>query len=208
MIFAEMDLASAEGALLAHSVKAAGVAFRKGRKLTAADVAALRAAGQTSVTAVRLEAGDVPEDEAAATLARAVSGPHLSSAAPFTGRANLLADLPGLLVVDPARLDALNMIDESVTLATLAPFDLLAAGEMAATIKVIPFSVPRPVLERCLALIAEGGPILRLAPLRPRRVGLIQTRLPGMKESILDKTLQVTNQRMAQLDCPPAVERR
>jgi molybdenum cofactor cytidylyltransferase len=208
MIFAEMDLASAEGALLAHSVKAAGVAFRKGRKLTAADIATLRAAGQTSVTAVRLEAGDVLEDDAAAALSRAVAGPHLSPAAPFTGRANLLADLPGLLVVDSVRLDALNMIDEAVTLATLPPFDLLAAGEMAATIKVIPFSVPRTVLERCLALIAEGGPILRFAPLRPRRVGLIQTRLPGMKESILDKTLQVTNQRLAQLGCPPAVERR
>ena len=208
MIFAEMDLASAEGALLAHSVKAAGIAFRKGRKLTAADIAALRSAGQTSVTAVRLEAGDVPEDEAAALLARAVAGPHLFPGMPFTGRANLMADGPGLLVVDQARLDALNMIDETVTLATLAPFDLLITGDMAATIKIIPFSVPRAVLERCLALIGEGGPILHLAPLRPRRIGLIQTRLPGMKESILDKTLQATNQRLAQLDCPPAVERR
>ena len=38
-----------------------------------------------------------------------------------------------------ARLDALNMIDEAVTLATLAPFDLLTTGEMAATVKIIPF---------------------------------------------------------------------
>ena len=78
MIFAEMDLASAEGALLAHSVKAGGIAFRKGRRLSAADIEALRAAGETSVMAVRLEPGDVPEDEAAALLARAVAGPNLS----------------------------------------------------------------------------------------------------------------------------------
>ncbi len=208
MIFGELDLASAEGAVLAHSVRAGKTAYRKGRRLSAADIAAMHAAGIAHVTAVRLEAGDVPEDEAAAALARAIAGPLLSPAAPFTGRANLLAVEPGLLVVDATRLDALNMIDEAVTVATLAPFDLVNAGEMAATIKVIPFSVPQTVLDRCLASIGAAGPILRVAPIRPRRVGLIQTRLPGMKESILDKTLQVTNQRLADLGCPPAVERR
>jgi len=94
MIFAEMDVASAEGALLAHSVKAGGISFRKGRRLSAADVAALSAAGQTTVTAVRLEPADVPEDEAAQAIAGMVGGAHLSPAAPFTGRANLLADTP------------------------------------------------------------------------------------------------------------------
>ena len=208
MIFAEMDVATAEGALLAHSVKAGHVAFRKGRRLSAGDIAALQAAGQTTVIAVRLEAEDVPEDEAAAAIARAVTGPHLSLAAPFTGRANLLADGPGLLVIDQARLDALNTLDEAVTLATLAPFDLVAKGDMTATIKIIPFSIPRLLLERCLALAHEGGPILRLAILKPRRIGLIQTRLPGIKESVLDKTVEITNQRLAVLHCPPAVERR
>src|SRR5262249_13435118 len=42
----------------------------------------------------------------------------------------------------------------------------------------------------------------------PRRVALIQTRLPGLKESVLDKTLQITNQRLAELYCAPAIERR
>jgi molybdenum cofactor cytidylyltransferase len=208
MIFAEMDLAEAEGALLAHSVKADGLAFRKGRRLSAEDIAALRTVGQKSVVAVRLEPGDVPEDEAAQAIARAVAGPHLSPAAPFTGRANLLAERPGLLVIDQARLDALNMVDEAVTLATLAPFDLMAAGDMAATVKIIPFSVPREVLERTLALARQGSPILHLAPLQSRRVGLIQTRLPGIKESVLDKTFEITNQRLAGLHCPPAIERR
>ena len=208
MIFGEMDLASAEGALLAHSVKAGAIAFRKGRCLSAADIAALRAAGVTSVMGVRLEPGDVPEDEAAVLVARALAGPYLFAGKPFTGRANLMAEGPGLLVVDQARLDALNMIDEAVTVATLTPFDLLTTGDMAATIKIIPFSVPGAVLDRCLALIAESDPILGLAPLRHRRVGLIQTRLPGMKESILDKTRQITDQRLAELGCPPTIERR
>ena len=208
MIFAEMDLTTAEGALLAHSVKANGLSFRKGRRLSHEDISALRAAGQSSVMAVRLEPGDVPEDEAAQAIARALAGPHLSPAAPFTGRANLLADRPGLLVIDQSRLDALNLVDEAVTVATLAPYDLMMTGDMAATIKIIPFSVPRDVLERALVLAGGDGPVLQLAPLQSRQVGLIQTRLPGIKESVLDKTFEITNQRLAGLHCPPAIERR
>jgi molybdenum cofactor cytidylyltransferase len=208
MIFAEMDVAAAEGALLAHSVKANGISYRKGRRLSPGDIAALQTIGQTTVMAVRLEPGDVPEDDAAQAIARAIAGAHLHAATPFTGRANVIADRPGLLIVDHARLDALNLIDEAITLATLAPFDLMTTGDMAATVKIIPFAVPQGILDQALALTREGGPMLRLAPLQSRRVGLIQTRLPGMKESILDKTFEITNQRLAGLHCPPAIERR
>ena len=208
MIFAELPLSEAEGALLAHSIRVKGTAFRKGRRLSAADTAALAAIGQTTVAAVRLEPGDVTEDDAARQVAEAICGEHLSVAAPFTGRANLIAEAPGLLVVDRARLDAANLVDESITVATLAPFDLLAKGDMAATVKIIPFAVPGDTLERCLALARGGGPILRLATLHPRRVALIQTILPGIKDSVLDKTREVTNQRLAELHCPPVTERR
>ena len=42
----------------------------------------------------------------------------------------------------------------------------------------------------------------------PRSVGLIQTRLPGLKESILDKTRQVTEGRLAALGCRLVLEER
>jgi molybdenum cofactor cytidylyltransferase len=208
MIFAELPLADAEGALLAHSIRVKGTAFRKGRRLSAADIAALSAIGQATVAAVRLEPGDVTEDDAARRVAEAVCGEFLSVAAAFTGRANLVAETPGLLVIDRERLDAVNLVDESVTIATLAPFDLLAKGDMAATVKIIPFAVPGETLERCLALARRGKPILSLATLRARRVALIQTLLPGIKDSVLDKTREVTNQRLAELQCPPVTERR
>jgi len=208
MIFAEMPLADAEGALLAHSVKAKGATFKKGRRLSAADIAALAASGHEAVMAVRLEPEDVPEDDAARAVAEAVAGPHLEVRAPFTGRANLVAAAAGVLVIDRERLDALNLLDEAITLATLPPFDLLQPGEMAATVKIIPFAVRRMLLDEVLRLARLEGPVLRLAQLRPRKVGLIQTRLPGTKESVLDKTRQATDARLAELGCAPAAELR
>ncbi|MFZ5789176.1 MAG: NTP transferase domain-containing protein [Pseudomonadota bacterium] len=207
MIFASLPLAEAEGALLVHSLKLGKLAFRKGRKLSAEDLAALSAAGVERVTVVRLEPGDVGEDEAAARIAAAVRGDHLAVAAPFTGRANLIAQAHGVLVLDKERLDRLNAVDEAVTLATLPPYDVVAPGDMVATVKIIPFSVPAEVIERCLWIVA-GEPLMRVAALRPRPVSLIQTRLPGIKESVLDKTLAVMNDRLAALGAPPAEDRR
>ena len=60
-------VSAAEGAILAHSVKhhATGV-FKKGRVLIAARYRASAASGVGQVFAARLDADDVPEDEAAA----------------------------------------------------------------------------------------------------------------------------------------------
>ena len=63
MIFGDTPLAEAEGAILAHSLKLAKLSFKKGRRLSAEDVAALEAEGLASVVAARLEEGDRHEDE-------------------------------------------------------------------------------------------------------------------------------------------------
>src|SRR5262249_4656456 len=55
---------------------------------------------------------------------------------------------------------------------------------------------------------AAGGPLLCIAPFQPWMAGLIQTRLPGLKESILDKTRGVTEGRLAALGCKLLLEER
>jgi len=208
MIFGETPLAEAEGAILAHSLAVGNGRLKKGRVLSAADVAALRSAGITSVIAARLESGDVHEDAAATALAEALSGPGLKATAAFTGRANLIAQTRGLLTVDRSRLDALNLVDEAITVATLPPFEPVAPRRMAATIKIIPFAVSGETLGRCLAVARGSMPLLRVAGFRTRQVGLVQTRLAGTKVSLLEKTKAALDTRLAALDCPPATERR
>ncbi len=209
MIFGETPLDQAKGAILAHSLKLDKVSFKKGRRLSAADVKALRAAGIEQVVAARLEPGDVHEDGAAAALAEAVSGEGLTASAAFTGRCNLIAAGRGVLVIDRERLDRLNLVDEAVTVASLAPYDLVEPRQMAATIKIIPFAVAESVMEACLAVAGDGEePMIRLAALQPRKVGLVQTTLPGTKESLLDKTREAVDARLAALGCPSAEELR
>lgn len=147
MIYGNIPVNEAEGAILVHSMRAEGVSFKKGRKLAANDLIALKAAGIATVTAVRLEADDVPEDEAAATLAAAIAGAGARVAAPFTGRANFFAEADGVLVYDRTRLDAINLVDEALTVAALPAFETVAARQMIGTVKVIPFAAPRAALD-------------------------------------------------------------
>lgn len=196
MKFGRVPVGEAVGALLAHSVKVGGKAFKKGRHLSAEDVAALAADGAQDVVVARLEPHDLGEDEAAATVAAGLGGEHVSLSAAFTGRANLFAEARGVLVVDAPRLDRLNLVHESVTVATLPNYALVEPRQMLATIKIIPFAAPRAVVEECRAIGVEGGPLLRVAPFRRKRIGLIQTTLPGVKPTVLDKTVGTTRARI------------
>jgi molybdenum cofactor cytidylyltransferase len=59
MRFGEIPVGEAEGAILAHSLRFGATAFKKGRVLGAADIAALRAAGIGGIVAARLDPGDL-----------------------------------------------------------------------------------------------------------------------------------------------------
>src|SRR5438128_2386032 len=208
MRFGEVPVAEAEGAILAHSLKLGTTALKKARVLSSDDLELIAAAGLSRIVVARLEPGDIGEDEAARRVATAAAGDGVEAAAPFTGRANLFAKSRGLLVFDRERLDRLNLVDEAITLGTLPPFAVVERRMMVATVKIIPFAAPAPAVERCIAAARSDGPLLRVAPFLPRSVGLIQTRLPGLKESILDKTREVTEGRLKALGCRLVVEER
>ena len=188
MRFAVFPVHQALGVMLAHSLILADLSFKKGRHLSAADLDALLAAGCTEVMGVRLEDGDVGEDQAAELIGGALGGDHTRLARAATGRANLFAQAAGLAVIDRRRLDHLNAQHEAVTVATIAPWAMVRPRQMLATVKIIPFAVARPVIDQCLAATA-GGPLIAVAPFIERRVAMILTVLPGGKDGLLDKTL-------------------
>ena len=208
MKFGEVPIAEAQGAILAHSLKLGTTALKKGRVLSAADLEVIAGAGLSTITVARLEPGDVGEDEAAERVAAAAVGPGVAAAAPFTGRVNLHAEARGVFVCDRDRVDRLNLVDEAITLGTLPPYVVVEPRQMVATIKIIPFAAPEDAVKHCVKAAFGAGPLLRVARFQQLSVGLVQTRLPGLKESILDKTREVTEARLAALGCRLAFEER
>jgi molybdenum cofactor cytidylyltransferase len=207
VIFGSVPISDAAGAILAHSVRAGARLMRKGRVLSDVDLADLAAAGVREVVAARLEAHDITEDDAAARIAKACAGEHVRIGAAFTGRSNLYATALGVVVVDRARVEALNALDESITLATASPFDRVAERQMLATIKIIPFAAPRSRVEEAERLLG-GGAVVRVASFRPKRAALISTALPGTKPGLLDKNRAALEERLSAIGSAIVAERR
>jgi molybdenum cofactor cytidylyltransferase len=198
MEFGEIPTADAEGAILAHSVDHAKGVFKKGRRLTASDIVLLTESGISKVFAARLGDDDVLENDAAQALATRICGANVSAREPFTGRVNLYSNQRGLAVLDMARVNALNRVHESMTLATVGSYSVVDPQQLIATVKIIPFAVPRKILNKVLAVIGDG-PLIRVANFQAKRVGLVITKLARGKTSLREKSEAVMRARVAAL---------
>ena len=208
MKFGAVPVAQAEGGVAVHSIRQSGLVLKKGTLIGKPEIAALQAAGIAEIVVARIEPGDVSEDAAAAEIAAAVAGTGVRVDRAFTGRANLFAENAGVLVVDKDAIDRLNQVDESITFATLAAYKPVVAGEMIATVKIIPFAVAEAARDAALAAAAAARPLVRVAPYRLRNIGVVSTVLPGLATKVIEKTLKVTAERLMPAGASIVAERR
>ena len=206
MKFGPASPKDAIGGVTVHTLRQGPLVLKKGTTIGPAEVEALTRAGIKDVVVVRMEAGDVSEDVAAASIALAIGGEGIHVERAFTGRANLFAAGPGLLVIDRGAVDRINNVDEAITFATLSAFKPVVEGEMVATVKLIPFGVEAKL--RDAAVKAAGSGALRVAPYVIKRVGVVSTLLPGLASKVVDKTLRVTAERLAPAGATIIAERR
>jgi molybdenum cofactor cytidylyltransferase len=206
MKFGPASPADALGGVTVHTLRQGTLVLKKGTTIGPDEVEALTRAGVKEIVVVRLEDGDVSEDVAAASIAQAVAGEGVNVERAFTGRANLFAAHPGVLVVDRAIVDRINAVDEAITFATLAAYKPVVEGEMIATVKLIPFGVAGKL--RDAAVVAATGGAMRIAPYTVRKVGIVSTLLPGLAPKVIEKTLRVTAERLAPAGATIIAERR
>ncbi|MCB8882016.1 hypothetical protein ACELLULO517_17360 [Acidisoma cellulosilytica] len=195
MRFVSRPLDQAEGCMLAQTVQAGSQRLRKGVVLTGLMCHWLAAAGYAQVAVAEFGPEDRAENLAAQMLAAALAGEGLVHDAPVNGRCNLRAAADGLFRLDATRLARLNLLDEAVTLATLADRQPVRAGEVVGTVKIIPLAVEGKLLQRAQRIARQG--VCRLAAYRARHCALILTRSPLRKDAVLLKTVASMNARIA-----------
>jgi hypothetical protein len=198
----ERPTTAALGTILAHNASdtTGRRVLKKGTRLAPQDLAVLAGLGRQTVTVAVLEADDVHEDEAAAALGAALQTEHLRPDPPGGGRVNLHATVDGVLEVDARRLLELNRLS-GITLATRPPYTLVGPAQetdVAGTLKIIPYAVPRADLDRALGLARAG--LLALRPLpRGRRVALLITAEPSAQDRVGNDFLPPTRARVERL---------
>jgi molybdenum cofactor cytidylyltransferase len=208
MKFGPVVPAEALGAIAVHSIRKGELVLKKGTRIGETEAAALKAAGIEEIVVARIEPGDVSEDEAAADIAAAVAGEGARVDRAFTGRANLFAETAGVLLVNRAAIDRLNRVDPAITLATLPAFAPVVAGKMIATVKIIPFAVEAPSRDRAVALASEAKPLVRVAPYKVKKIGVVSTLLPGLADKVIEKTVKILVDRIAPAGAAIVAEKR
>ncbi len=191
-------LADAVGCILIHSVDCSSKKIRKGRVVSEQDVQDLEQAGHTSVFAARLDENDVHEDLAAGQISAPLAGPFTAVRDVGTGRCNIHAQSAGVLTLDAEHIHQLNRIHEGLTVATLLPDETVGKDQLIATVKIIPYSIPKTAVIKALKLL-EDTAALSVAPFAEKRVALISTKVEGTKRSVIEKTLDITRSRVNSL---------
>jgi molybdopterin biosynthesis enzyme len=167
------------GAVLARDLRIGSTRWSKGRRLSHEDLVDLADAefGEP-ITVIVLEAGEMHEDDAANRLADAVAGHGLTRRGPSQSRVDLFAAHDGVLNVDVANLERINRIDP---LEVFTAFDgqIVATGELVASVKVAPHVVPGTVVEQGARIAGFGStPVVWVAPFIRSSVAVV------VKESV------------------------
>ncbi len=89
-----------------------------------------------------------------------------------------------------------------MTIATLPAYKPVVEGEMIATVKIIPFAVAGDVYVQAMRTVEAAKPLVRVAPYTIRKVGIVSTLLPGLSPKVVDKTLKITEERLAPAGAP------
>ena len=191
----ELSARTIDGAVLAQTLVDREDHHRallvKGRILSSADWPVVARAGVDELHIVRIEPGDIHEDEAARRLARMVAGPGIAQHGPVESQVRLSAAINGIFEVDVERLEALNSIQD-ISVFTLFDGQLVSKGKTVAGAKVTPFVVPEERLREAQRLTVGGGGVVRVLAFRPMRVGiLVRERLESSQREKFQASIEM-----------------
>lgn len=181
-------------------------AFVRGQIVEAGDVCRLQRMGRHNLY-VEEEGGEglsawVHEDEAAQAFAEALAGPGTRPVLPAReGKVNLEAEIDGLLVVDRDRLEAFNLVPD-IMAATRRDGSLVKRGMRVAGTRAIPLHLRRDLYGKALRLLntdTVGGPLVRIVPLKPAKIGILVTGTEVFQGLIEDKFAPVITRKAVAL---------
>lgn len=173
------------GTIVTHAVRVPGGSrLRKGQVIAAADLETL-ARLDAPVHLVRLDGGDIHEDEAGRRLAGLIAGPGLTARDAVQSRVNVIAAHKGLLRVDAEAVQAINQ-RPPVGVFTVLDRLPVVPGKIVAGAKIATVAMPEQILDDIAAYLDDRGqPVLEVKPYLPHRVGVVVTE--GLAEAHRDR---------------------
>ena len=177
-----------------------GPRFRKGHVVQPEDVPVLLSMGKEHLYVWELQEGMLHEDDAARRMAALCLGEGcVASGDPREGKIGINAALDGVLLVDTARLNAVNSVDQVMVATRKGNFGVSKGDPLAGT-RVIPLVVSEDTVRQAedAADVSHHGQLLSVQPYRLRTAAIIATGSEVAKGLIVDKFTPVVQRKLAQ----------
>ncbi len=173
-----------------------GPRFRKGHIVTPEDIPVLLSMGKESIYVFELAPGWLHEDEAAERLCALCIGEGMERSGPKEGKIELTAGRDGVLMVDTARLNAVNAIEE-LMIATRKGGRPVRKGDKLCGTRVIPLVIEEEKL-RAAEQAAGDKPLLQLLPYKLKTAAVITTGSEVAKGRITDRFTPVVEKKLSE----------
>jgi len=172
-----------------------GARFRKGHIVTEEDIPVLLSMGKEHLFVWELQPGMLHENDAADRLCRLCESEGMLRSEVREGKIELRAAFDGLFLVDTARLNAVNAIDE-LMIATRHGGTAVKTGDKLCGTRVIPLTIAEEKLKEAEAAVGSE-PILRLLPYRLKTCAILTTGNEVKSGRIEDKFTPVLVRKLA-----------
>ncbi len=199
----KLQVEKAVGLRLAHDLTRIvpgfkGAAFRRGHVIRKNDISRLLDMGKKYVYVLKLERGELHEDQAARRLGWALAGRGLRLRGPREGKIDFLTKVPGLLKVNASALKKINSIG-SIIVATRHNRTPTQPGEIVGGTRIIPLTIQERKIKKVEELGRKEGPVLEVLPFRPKRVGVIVTGSEIYEKRIRDRSAAIVREKVEAL---------
>ena len=177
-----------------------GPAFRRGHIITKDDIPELLSIGKEHVFVMNLAEGEVHEEEAALRIAKAVMGQGLSHSLPSEGRVNITTTSAGLIKINVTALDEINLLGD-IIIATVHNNMVCKKGTTVAGTRIIPLFISEDKLIKMEQIASKNQPVMTLAPMKLKKIGLIVTGNEVFKGLIKDGFSPILHKKIEALGC-------
>ena len=177
-----------------------GAAFKRGHIITKDDIPELLSIGKEHIFVMELAANQIHEEEAAIRIAKAIMGQNLTNSAPSEGRVNLKATSPGLLKINVPALDEINLLGDLI-IATLHNNTVVKTGTTVAVTRIIQLYTTEEKLAQLEQIAKKNQPLITIAPLKLKKIGMIVTGNEVFKGRIKDGFSPIVRKKVEALGC-------
>ena len=161
-----------------------------------------------NITCAFLDKDEIDENTAVYEISKKIinsENSHVKIQDTKRGRCNLISNVDGIISFSPKQLFEINSITNDIGVSALKAFSRVKKNQIVASIKAIPFGIKQKKIHN---IINTAKNCFKILPFQKKNVHLIQTTNKNTRAKILEKTLEVTKDRLSSCGVNQIIEKK